>query len=138
MLYSTELRVADTRILRNPAECDGPAFRRSQFTRRQVRYWPIPVVRQARYIVAMRTKVSNEITIKQYSLDDGKRVLSIIPCGKLFRFVEEKFIHQAATSALGAYDYWEETYRSGLYETVDVVEREAEAAISQLTRRNSE
>ena len=82
------------------------------------------------YFVAMRTTTSNEMALKQYSSEDGKRVLSIIPSGNLFRFVVEQLTHEPATSDVGAYEYWEETHRSGLYETADVAEQEALAAIT--------
>ena len=78
----------------------------------------------------MRTTTSNEIALKQHSAEDGKRVLSIIPSGNLFRFVVEQLTHQPATPGVGDYDYWEETHRSGLYETADMAEQEALTAIA--------
>lgn len=78
----------------------------------------------------MRTMVSNEVALKQHLTEDGKRVLSIIPSGNLFRFVVEQLTHQPPTPSVGDYDYWEETHRSGLYKTADMAEQEALAAIA--------
>jgi hypothetical protein len=76
---------------------------------------------------SMRTITSNENALKQYCSVDGKQVLSIVASSQFFRFVEEQLSHQPATPSVGAYDYWEETHRSGLYETVDMAERAAMA-----------
>jgi hypothetical protein len=83
----------------------------------------------------MRTKVSNEIALKQFATDDGRCVLSIIQSGERFRFVEEQEIHQPPQESLDGYDYWEETERSGLYETAAAAEREARASVAWLSTR---
>lgn len=73
----------------------------------------------------METTVDSAMTLKRYISEDGRRVLSIVKSGELFRFVEDRLTHQPALMGLEAYDYWEEVHRSGLYETMEVAEREA-------------
>jgi hypothetical protein len=72
------------------------------------------------------TQVGNEPALRQYWSDDGHTVVSVVEtAGLFFLFVEDTEVYEPATSSMEAYWYWEETYRSGLYASVDEAEKEA-------------
>ena len=62
----------------------------------------------------MKTISSNEDAEWQEAQKDG-RVLSVVRCGKLYRFVVEALVVQPKRDGLEAYTFTEELHRSGLY-----------------------
>jgi len=80
------------------------------------------------------TQVGNEPALRQFWSQDRRKVVSIVEAaGRFFRFVEDTEVHEPATSFMEAYWYWEETHRSGLYETAEEAEKEALLALPWLT-----
>jgi hypothetical protein len=73
-----------------------------------------------------RTRVGNELALRQTVSPDGHRAFSIVktPSG-FFRFVEETEVYEPETPAVPGYWYWTETHRSGIYESSDIAENEA-------------
>jgi hypothetical protein len=69
--------------------------------------------------MSARTIVSNEPALKQMHRPDGKRALSIVKSSGGFRYVEDAVVEAAASSDLPAHTYWEESARSGIYESAE-------------------
>lgn len=72
----------------------------------------------------MRTAVSNEMAIWQKA-EVGRCVLSIVQSRSQYRFVIEATVVQPAENGLEAYDYPEELYRSGLYDSQQAAQKAA-------------
>ena len=85
-----------------------------------------------------QTMTSSESALEQFASEDGKHLLSLVRNGDHFRYVEEQETHEPASSAVPAYDYWEESYRSGLYETASEALLAAEREVSWINLKPTE
>lgn len=64
-----------------------------------------------------RTKVGDQIALRQIESAERLRVFSTVESMGGFRFVEETNIHEPAGAGYDDYWYWERTQESGIYAT---------------------
>lgn len=63
--------------------------------------------------------IGQEPALHQLRSEDGKRVVSVVANGGLFRYVEENELWQAPSHGMKGYSYWAPTETSGLYASAD-------------------
>lgn len=69
---------------------------------------------------ANHLRTSIEPALAQSVSVDGLQVVSVVRSGDAqFRFVLETLVHEPASEIVGEYEFWHETYRSGIYGSLD-------------------
>jgi len=64
-----------------------------------------------------KTKVGNQIALRQMESEDGLCTFSIVRSIGGFRFVEEVRVHEPAGPGYDDYWYWKIAHESGIYAT---------------------